>query len=279
MDQAGDDQVAKVDYDASVMQVAKINPMKRIFDISKENIRHYSVLTAKIMAISLPLIAALVLVREVQNQQSLKSNANANQAKLFFQTGEHSFPPDGEFQLLLNTDGPVGFVRAELKFDPSMVKLLNEVDVSISPFRRLIKVTPMSEANVTGIIEVVLGLDPTDVSNPPQTSMQIAKFSLGKNTDAQNLSSVLAIVANNSQIVNTNMSVYTISTVDTALKINYVSPTATPIVTAGPDVTAAPTSVATAKPTSAPDCRSCHKKQCDNVCDPRRDGSSCPDCL
>jgi 4-hydroxyphenylpyruvate dioxygenase-like putative hemolysin len=137
----------------------------------------------------------------------------------------------------------------------------------------------MSEANVTGVIEIVLALDPNDLSNPPHTSMQIAKFTMDKNTDAQNVISKLGITINNSQIVNTNMSVYTITAVDTVLKVNPVSPTATPVVTAGPNATATAVPVITSTPASSPDCKSCSKRKCDNVCDPKRDGVNCPDCL
>lgn len=226
----------------------------------------------------LPLVATVLLVKEVQRRQSLNSNAGLGTAQLFFQSSQNTLPPTTEFTLLANTSGPVGFLKTELNFDPTKVLIASDLNVTGSPLKRIIKLTSASEANSTGRIEIVLALDPTDVSSAPSGSFELARFTLSQNTSDINTNSELSINTSSSQVVNTDTTVFNVLGTNTQLSINPVE-TATPLAATPTAIssTPQPSSVATTD-TPIPDCRSCQKKRCDGVCS-KQEGSKCPDCL
>jgi len=242
----------------------------------------------KWVGVMLPILAVLMLAKEIQRRQSLNSQAGVNQARIFFQATNLTFPPDNSFGLLLNTEGALGFVKIEINYDPSKVRLLNEIDVSPSPFKRVIKVSSKDEANQTGKIDIILGIDPSNVFNPPLGDIEISRFNFGSNTGEENISSSITINTSNSQIVGLDSVIFSLTKSDINLIIN---PVATPVATVMPTIL--PTNAPTELPTTAPtmqstiiplptvvpaSCDNCHKRKCDNVCDSKREDISCSDC-
>lgn len=266
--------IAPVDLSSSVIHANKKTTWERIKAslgplTSTDNIK----LGVKYVAFLIPVIVTLYLVNKVYEKQTLNSEAGVGQASLFFQTNSLILPPDADLTVVTNSGGPVGFAKVELSFDPSVVKLVSEIDTSVSPLKKVVKISTMAEANSTGKITVVLGLDPSSLANPPSGSLQLAKFRISSNTLSSNISSSIIFSTTNSQIVNLDQTFFTLTATNLSVLVNPVA-TSTPNPTTQATIT--PVSTATG---AGKDCSQCHKRRCDNVCDPKRDSGSCPDCI
>lgn len=273
-----DTPVAHVDLTSSIIHSNEKRPFDRIRDgfihlISKDNLK----LGLKYLVFIIPLIAMFYLANNVYERQSLDSKAGVGQASLFFQSDSLTLPPDSDLTVIANSSGPVGFAKVELNFDTTKVKLVSEIDVSISPLKKVVKISSMSEANLTGKIEIILGLDPSFVSNPPSGSFQVAKFRVASNTGNNNVTNSVSFNTSNSQLVNLDQTLFNLTATNLSVLINPVA-TATPILATTPSPTTQVSMSSTPTPVGK-DCSACHKRRCDNFCDSRRDGVSCPDCI
>lgn len=274
-------QIPREDFSSSLIQVKEKNFKEKFKDkIKSMDLKSSFVLGLKYSLFMVPLVATYFLLNNIDQKQSLGTNAAIGNAKFLFQNSNIVLPPETEMQVLVNTDVPVGFVHSEINFDRTRVKLVSEIDVSGSQLKRVVKVTSMSEANSTGKIEIVLALDPASINTPPSGGLQLGKFRIATNTQNTNLSSNLTFNISNSQVVNVDQSLLSLTSNNTTLTINPVA-TATPVATQA--ATASPASIVV--PSASPDvptvsCGRCHRNRCDNVCDTRRDNLNyCLDCL
>lgn len=214
----------------------------------------------KIFIFAVPIIVTILLAKELQSRQSINSSASISQANIFFQVNEALLPPETDFLLLVNTDSAVGFIKAEINFDPSLIKLTKSIDLSASPLKKVIKITSLEEANSTGKIEIVVGLEPSSLISAPLGNMQIASLSFTPNTQLVGAVTNLNISTLNSQVVGIDSSQFSIVSSNATLTLNSVSSTPSP----SPIVRS---------------CKNCQKSKCDGRCDTRRETSSCSDCL
>jgi len=224
----------------------------------------------KYLLLAIPIIATFFIVREVLHIQSLKREAATHQIQVSFEPGSVVMPPATSFTIWFNSDTGVGFANTLVTFDPSLIKLTSDVSVDPAHLSRIIKITPMAEANSTGKISIIAALDPTKRSTPPSAVFQLATLSFAPVSTNPNVTTSISIDTGNSQIVAMDETVFNISATSASITLNPTSSTPSP--TASPVTTLVPTP----RPTRDP-CLVCFKKACNGVCD-KNDRAGCPDC-
>jgi len=127
----------------------------------------------------IPVVATFLIVAEVQRRQSLNSRAGLHSVSLSFPVTSWNLPPANNFGVWLTSDSPVAFADVKITFDKSLIKLTREASPSGS-LARVVQVTSMAEANSTGQMRVVVGLDPSQRTSPPSGAFQIADLSFDK---------------------------------------------------------------------------------------------------
>ena len=226
----------------------------------------------KYLILAIPIIVAFLIARVVENRQNLGLQAGIHQASLSFQLASWTLPPQSTFGVWVDSDTSIGFADVELTFDPKIVKLTQEIEIT-SSLTRKIRVTSMSEANSTGKVSIIVGLDPSKVSTPPSGAFQIANITFGVNTTSENVTSSINYDTSSMQMTAIDESAVNLMAAGLDLIINpaatiaptsiptttpTVKPTATATPTTKPTTTATPTikpttaPTATAKPTSTP---------------------------
>ncbi len=183
----------------------------------------------KYLLLIIPIIATLLLVKAVQYRQSLNSRAGIHQASVSFQLQNWNLPPENPFEVWVNSDSPVSFANVSISFDPSLVKLTHEIALS-GRLTRIIKVTTMAEANSTGVVSIILGLDPSMVASPPVGAFQVASLTFDTKTLNPNITTSVNFNANQMQITASDQSVFQLTTTGLNLMLNQVAtPTPLPI--------------------------------------------------
>lgn len=203
----------------------------------------------KYLLLAIPIIAAFFIFQEVQKEQSLKTAASLHQASVYFQIANWCLPPESTFEVWVNSDSTVGFADVELTFDPTLVKLTSEI-TTYESLTRIINVSTMSNANSTGKISIVVGLDPSKIATPPSGTFRVASFKLNANATNSAVSTVNFDNAN-MQLVSMDQSAFTITTTGLTLNLNS-TPTPTPTTVPTVTPTPMPTATATVKPTATP---------------------------
>lgn len=130
-----------------------------------------NIIILAVLVVALPL--AVYLVR-----QAVKfiSRAVPGAVEIFFVPDTATLPPDTAFALTLDAkSNKVGFVRLEVNFDNSKIKLVDEVQVT-DKLKTVIEKTSKSEANSSGNIVIVLGLAPGDKDNPPSGVFEFVRL-------------------------------------------------------------------------------------------------------
>lgn len=252
---------------------ARPNIFRTVWIRTKEFFRNNQT-NIKYLLYAIPIIAIFLIARAVQNNQSLKSKAGTYSANVLFQLSNSSLPPESTFQVWFNTSAPVAFASTEINFDPTLVKMTKEVTLTSTVLIRTIKVTPMAEANTTGKIYIILGLDPTKLTTSPTGAFQIADITFNALTTGSNVSTALTFNTNGMQVVSTDQTLFSLSSNNLTLTLN---PTATP--SPVPSTTSTPAPSLTPKPTQSATCSKCFKKQCNAVCEKGDSKTLCPDCL
>ncbi len=220
---------------------------KRIGDFYRKHTADF-----KYLLLALPIIATFFIFKEVQKQQSLKSRASVHQASLYFQVPSWSIPPGSSFDVWADTDSQTSFVDTEISFDPNIIELTDEITTYPS-LGRVIKVTSMNDANSTGKISIVLGLNPSQ-STPPSGTFQIASLPLNTKT-ASSLSTKVSFDNAKSQLVASDQTQFTTSVTDLTLNLNSTPtplPSTSPVPTISPTSKPTTTPTPTTKPTSTP---------------------------
>ncbi len=209
----------------------------------------------KYLTLVLPLIAIFVTLVLIRNNQTIGIQAGTHQAALSFEVASWSIPPQSSFGVWINSDSPVAFSDIELSFDPRFIKMISEVNLG-SSLTRKIKITSMADANSTGKMSIVLGLDPSNLGNPPSGAFRVADLTFDSNTLTQNAATKISFTTPGMQLVALDQSVFTLTTTGVDLTINKPSPTPTPKMTQTPTptpkLTPAPTPKMTQTPTPTP---------------------------
>lgn len=173
-----------------------------------------------LVAMVIPIAGIFIGVELSQRYESIRSEAGVNQANIFIQPSQSNVTGQTAFQLWVTVGNPVGFVSTEINFDKNSLKLLNEVNTTTSILKKDILVTTMANANSTGKITVVLGLDPANIANPASGTFMLANLNFGPNTQNQNVSTVLVVNNTNTQVVGMDTSNFTIASANSSLIVN-----------------------------------------------------------
>lgn len=215
-------------------------------------------LIAVVVMLSVTMYFSNVLIK---NSQSLNAGAANGNAEIFLEPSVVTIPPDGLVHLWVTTDKQLGFVAIDLTFDPTLIKLAQEITLPTLTLERSLKVTTMAQANTTGKISVVLGIDPTGLETAPTGSFPIANLKFSKNTTISNKVATLSVDPASSQLVDLGAIPFNLTFKNASFTINPVdSPIATPIASVTPTIVPTPTPTKTPvaspitsiKPTSTP---------------------------
>jgi hypothetical protein len=232
--------------DSSFIKKSKIK-FSEFFKNNKSNLKY--------LLLIIPIIAILVIAKVIENNQSLGLQAATHQASFSFQLSSWTLPPQNTFGVWINSDSPIGYADVELSFNPSLVKMTKEVAIK-DKLTRKINITSMSEANTTGKISILVGLDPANKSNAPSGVFQIADVTFDANTTNPNILTSINYLIPSMQVVSTDQSTMSLIAAGIDLTVNpatpkpTIVPTTTPTLTPTPTITPKPTTP-TPKPTQA----------------------------
>jgi len=199
------------------------------------------------LGIGLFLVIGIVITVATLHPQQVTTRAVVHQAKVSVLPATLSLPPNGTLQVWATTDSPLAFINVEVTFDPAVIKLTAEVDLSTAAWGRVIRQTTMATANTTGKMTLVIGLDPTHVQTPPTGTFQLATLSFGANTTASNATTTVAITSASSQLVAVDTTVFAVTVLGSAVTVNPL-PTPTPTVAVTPTPTVGPSPTTTPPP-------------------------------
>ena len=165
-------------------------------------------------------LIGLAITRATLHPQGLPTKAGTNTVKISIQPTSAVMPPNTNFQVWETADKPVVFTTVRIVFNPKLVKMIREVSTNSSPLTRVIKKTAMSEANITGIINLTLALDPTKRSTPAAGTVELATIPLSPNIARQNTLTALHLDTSAMQVVNADATLFTITAVDSTITLN-----------------------------------------------------------
>ena len=205
--------------------------------------------------------------------------AQVSQVTMYFLPNVSTLPPDRTFSLMINSGSNViGYIKAEINFDPQKLKLADEIntsnlltmdntlvptgtsglpaDICDTSLPCIIK-TPASAANSAGKAVIIIAKDPRNTTVQAATgTFEVLNFTLQNlssvDNDATTVTlSVVQVVNMDSQPLSLNVSVSPLT-----LTLNPASATLTPspTVTLTPSPTNTPTDTPTAtlSPTNTP---------------------------
>jgi 5-hydroxyisourate hydrolase-like protein (transthyretin family) len=187
------------------------------------------------------------------------TNAVSNTAQVNLQPAQISAAPNATLQLWATTSAPTGFIQVEITFTPSVMKLSSDITLVNTSLTRIIKRTPLAEANSTGKIILALGLDPAKRATPLSGSMQIATLAFAAVTPAIISSTQVTISGTATSVVGMDAALMNISATSSTISLPVPTPsptksptptpTSTPIPTPSPTTTPIPTHTPTSTPT------------------------------
>ncbi|CAN5331203.1 hypothetical protein BH10PAT1_BH10PAT1_0140 [soil metagenome] len=158
------------------------------------------------------------------------SRASANPVNLTFSQNPFLVNPNTPSSVNLVLDAgtnKIGFTEVEFTFDKTKINMTSEISTTTS-LKKIIKQTTMAEANSTGIITLVLGLDPVDIASPPTGAINLASLSF---KSISNGSSNLTFNPTNIQIVDMSANALTVNSTNSVANppTSLPSPTESPI--------------------------------------------------
>ncbi len=201
----------------------------------------------RILVLIVVLVALPFTLYEVFQGAKYLSNALVNPVALSFLPSSVAMPPDATLRLMLDAkSNKIAFTRIELSFDKTKVNLSSEITPN-PIFKKVISMTSKVDANSTGKIVMILGLDPADINSAPTSVFELANFSITSLVpSAVGGTGAFSITSSNVQIVDLTPASLTVASTDAV--INFATPSPSP----SPSPTATPTIAPTATPTATP---------------------------
>lgn len=193
---------------------------------------------APYVSLGLFLLVGLVVTSAiVRGPQNIGIKAATHQAKIsVLPSTTLALPPNGTVQVWITPDSQVSFVRAAITFDKSLIKLNQETTLTTTTWARVISQTSMNEANTTGILNIVVALDPQYIAQSPSGTFQLATLVFSSNTTTPNAETTINVSTNDSQMVAFDTTEFSLTGVGTSVIVNPVT-TPTPTVAATPTIT------------------------------------------
>jgi hypothetical protein len=243
------------------------NPLPKFgFKLSRSNLT-FAILIAT--AIATTIIAKFL--SSTSQPTETRSKAAGETVVLTIQPAAVPMPPDGTVVVYLDAKtNPIGFALVKLTFDPTKIKLAQEVTTS-DKLEAVITKTTMKNANLNGEIIIALApfdpmqhptpLPPTPTQTPPPAPSNVIDFATLKFTAVStkaNDTAILNFDTTASQVISALNSTtflpasFTPMTFTLNPVANTSTPTLTPTATLKPTATPTLTPTATLKPTLTP---------------------------
>jgi hypothetical protein len=200
-------------FSKTLLSLTRLGNLKQLFNLA---------------FILIGIIIIVVLVQKIQEYQSLKSNASAGTAKIFFVPESINIPPDGIVKLFATVDKDIAFARIEMLFDHTQVRLTQDIMLTNQKLTRVISKSTPAQANETGKIIIVIALDPTNRTQPPSGTIELANLKFSSITTTPNQSSSISINTANSQMIAITTEPYNLTSQICNIQLNYVAPTPPP---------------------------------------------------
>lgn len=175
---------------------------------------------AIILGAVLSVAVVFLSVFEVQVRRLLTPKAAAGQVQVFLSPSEAGLSGAQGFKIFLKPDIPIGFVHLEMKFDPALLKLTQEIELVDKKLTTVVRKTAPAEANTAGVISLVLGLDVNYRDSAPVDQFHLATVYLGPNSTAANAVTDFNFVTGNLQIVALSTAVLTPVTSGSKITVN-----------------------------------------------------------
>lgn len=213
-------------------------------------------LASQPIAVGLMIVGLAVGVYLMQRVVKYGLRATGDTVSVYISPQSAVLPPNRELALVLDAKTErIGFVSVVLKFEPDKIQLASEIQLS-SIFGRVIAKTGQEEANATGVVRLVLGLDPAVRTNPPTGVLQLAVMQFATNTSQSDLSTRVDVDNAGVQVVDIEANVLPFESGGAVLTLNPVLPTdvptAEPTLGSSPTPTRTPTPTPTRTPTPSP---------------------------
>jgi hypothetical protein len=214
-----------------------------------------------VFVITLLLLAINITIYLIRQNQFAQFHPKAATSVSFItQPDALILPPANNLGIFLNAlTNQIAFIKIDLTFDPALIMLTNEIQPS-AIFKTIVSRTTMAEANATGHIQLVMGLDPNDRANAPTSIFQVAQLSFSSKTLANQVTAI-SLNSTGTQIVDINAQELTPVSLSIPVNLNpvTVTPAPYPTQTPSPFTTPVPTlpppppsSTPIIKPTSLP---------------------------
>lgn len=192
------------------------------------------------------MVAGVANIDKIRSLFTKAANGSANISVL---PSSVTMPPERVFQVWITPqlnvgDSGVAFVRVSLTFDPSKINLIQDPVLATPGFNK-IQSTSLTQANSTGILVFVAGLDPEQRALAPRTAFQFLNIQFRTNTPTS-VTTLIGVNTTDSQIADLGISVLSLTANGSTISLNPVEATPTPII---PTATRTPTVPPTRTPT------------------------------
>lgn len=204
---------------------------------TKPNFSNYLFLGLLLVMIVVTIYFANFMIKKAQ---VFEVSASSGKAELFFEPANLKLAQEGQLNLWVTTDKSLGFVSTQLTFDKTVLKLTQEPVLPSAALTQIIKVTPMAEANNTGIVEFVVAVKPSTVTIAPTGTFSLVSLKFAPKISTPNISSTLSLSPSNIELVDLSATPFIVTTQPATFSINPVVATPSPSV--------APTTVPTPVP-------------------------------
>lgn len=188
-----------------------------------------------------------------------ETRAATHTVNISLRPGEMTITGPRDVQMWVVPDFGVAFIRVELQFNPALLKLAKNITpASGDLFTNVIEVTPAAEANATGSITYVVGLDPAKRDTPPDTAFQLFAATFTPVVTMENMTTTIEVPQSAIQVVGIDATAFAVTSNGTALTLHPVpatatsSPRPTSTQTPVPVVIRTPTPGVSVVPTSSP---------------------------
>lgn len=190
------------------------------------NLKQYFIVSGLLIMIAVTMYFANFLI---QRSVQYRAGAAAGNAEIYFEPSSVSLPPNTTVNVWVTTDKPMAFARVEFTFDPTRLMLTKEIVLATPALKRIKTLSTMAEANTSGKVVIVAGLDPTTFSTAPTGSFKLATLALASKVTTSNIQTTLAMITTSLQLVDTTATPFTLKTTPATLTLNPLdSPTPTP---------------------------------------------------
>ena len=174
----------------------------------------------KFMLLAIVLLALPMSVLLIQRRTELALKAQEQLVRLYFSPSQ--IPDSSDMFMRVMADAQINqlsFARIVMTFDPTKLSLSQELQTT-GLLKTSVAKTSMQEANNTGRIVIVLGLDPGDRNSPPTALFELAQLTFSSKTTQSNQTTYLNFDNPDMQMVDIQAANLSISGENTSIVLN-----------------------------------------------------------